>query len=108
MIIKEILLHPCFFYQYTGLYCPGCGGTRAVLALLQGHVLQSLWYHPLVLYIAATAGWYGISHGLEKAVRSRWKTGMVFTRRYLYLGLAIVIANWIVKNLLLIFFAVRL
>ena len=58
MIIKEILLHPCFFYQYTGLYCPGCGGTRAVLALLQGHVLQSLWYHPLVLYIAATAGWY--------------------------------------------------
>lgn len=26
----------CVFHQYTGIKCPGCGGTRAALALLRG------------------------------------------------------------------------
>ena len=39
---------PCAFYRLTGFYCPGCGGTRALLSLLQGHVLQALWYHVTV------------------------------------------------------------
>ena len=25
---------PCFFQRFTGLYCPGCGNTRAMYALL--------------------------------------------------------------------------
>ncbi len=108
MIIKDILLHPCFFYQLTGLYCPGCGGTRAVLELLKGHVLLSLWYHPVVAYTAVLLGWYVFSHVIEKAVHGRWKIGMIFKNRYLYLGAAIILANWIVKNLLLILADIRL
>lgn len=38
---------PCAFYVATGLYCPGCGSTRATHALLHGHLLQSLRFHPL-------------------------------------------------------------
>jgi len=26
---------PCLFYKLTGLHCPGCGNTRAALALLR-------------------------------------------------------------------------
>ncbi|MDY6351438.1 MAG: DUF2752 domain-containing protein [Lachnospiraceae bacterium] len=40
----------CIFHEVTGLYCPGCGGTRALGFLLHGHPLLSLWYHPLVIY----------------------------------------------------------
>src|SRR3954451_10534971 len=29
---------PCFFHQVTGLACPGCGSTRAILQLAQGHI----------------------------------------------------------------------
>ncbi len=39
---------PCVFHQATGLYCPGCGMTRAALALLQGEVPQAFRFNPLV------------------------------------------------------------
>ena len=37
----ENYLYPCLFHTVTGYYCPGCGGTRAVCALFQGHFLIS-------------------------------------------------------------------
>ena len=43
---------PCLFHLLTGLYCPGCGGTRAFRALLAGNLLLSIRYHPLVAYMA--------------------------------------------------------
>ena len=30
------LLGPCMIHTFTGYYCPGCGGTRAVHALFSG------------------------------------------------------------------------
>lgn len=47
----------CLFHQITGLNCPGCGGTRAVYALLHGHLLTALKDNALfVLALAALAG----------------------------------------------------
>jgi hypothetical protein len=50
---------PCVFHEWTGLYCPGCGITRAALSLLALDVYQAFRYNPLVfcllpLYIAYT------------------------------------------------------
>jgi hypothetical protein len=41
----------CLLYQSTGLYCPGCGATRAIHALLHGRVIEAL--HDNALFIAA-------------------------------------------------------
>ena len=42
-------LPKCMFYQWTGLYCPGCGATRALSALLHGDILASLHNNILLI-----------------------------------------------------------
>ncbi len=51
----------CGLYRLTGLYCPGCGATRATHELLHGRLLaalqdNALWVLglPLVFYAAAS------------------------------------------------------
>ena len=40
---------PCLFHQVTGLLCPGCGATRALAALLHGHLDTALHLNALVV-----------------------------------------------------------
>jgi hypothetical protein len=48
----------CPIHQFFGIECPGCGATRALAALLHGHVHQALHFNALfvVLLPAALAG----------------------------------------------------
>ncbi len=39
----------CLFHEFTGLHCPGCGGTRALYWLLHGEFLRSLHNNLLLL-----------------------------------------------------------
>lgn len=84
------MFRECFFLKNYGFYCPGCGGTRAVKALLKGHILESLWYHPIVVYVAILAIAY-----------------LIFRRRpkvsHAYIALAIILIQFAYKNLLLLF-----
>lgn len=50
----------CAFHQMTGLWCPGCGLTRATHHLLRGDIggaLGSNAFTPLVLVIMVLAWW---------------------------------------------------
>lgn len=49
---------PCLFYQFTGLYCAGCGITRGINALLHGHVLQAFRFNALFFLGAPIAGYF--------------------------------------------------
>lgn len=95
------VLPPCAFHLLTGFYCPGCGGTRAVTALLQGKVIQSLYYHPLVVYTAVIGGWFMISHSIELLSKKKWCIGMHYRNIYLWIALAIIGIHCVVKNVVL-------
>jgi hypothetical protein len=40
---------PCPLHAVTGLYCPGCGSTRALHQLLHGHVAAAFDFNPLLV-----------------------------------------------------------
>lgn len=93
---------PCVFYTVTGLYCPGCGGTRASFALLRGNPLRSFYYHPFVLYVAIVGGWFMVSQTIERLSQGKVHIGMNFRSIYLWIGMIIIIVNFIVKNAILL------
>lgn len=47
LALVDEVLPGCLFHRLTGISCPGCGGTRAFKALLEGHVWEALCYNLL-------------------------------------------------------------
>ncbi|MCI5995568.1 MAG: DUF2752 domain-containing protein [Blautia sp.] len=89
---------PCIFHSITGLYCPGCGGTRAVRFLIQGEILKSIYYHPFVLYGAVLYVWFMLSNSMEYLSHGRIRIGMRYHKWYVVAGVVILIINFIIKN----------
>ena len=89
-------VYPCLFHVVTGAYCPGCGGTRAFLALLHGRVADSIRLNPLVLYMAVSIPSFLLYqfYCIQKKKAPRpvvWMTA-------LFIGIAVLAVNFFVKN----------
>ena len=41
-----LVVPPCMSWAVMRIYCPGCGGTRAVRYLFSGNLIESLRCHP--------------------------------------------------------------
>lgn len=90
---------PCMVRCITGYYCPGCGGTRAVRALLQGRLVTSFLYHPFVLYCVIIMVVFMITNTLQLLTRNRWKIGLKYRHGFLYGGAIVIIVNWVLQNI---------
>lgn len=88
---------PCVFRLVTGFYCPGCGGTRAVFALLNGKPILSFLYHPLVLYCAAVALRFFVSYALYW-ITKRPRYRRYLDQKYVNVGIVLTAANFLIKN----------
>ena len=98
----------CPLYSLTGLFCPGCGGTRAVYALLHLQLWRSFCYYPPVPYCAAVYLWFMISHTIEKLSRYRLRIGMKWNSAWLWIALVILALNVLVKDGALLLFRIDL
>lgn len=99
IIRKRFEMPPCAYSAYLHIYCPGCGGTRAVEALLHGHILESVWCHPIVLYTVVVFGGFMLTQSLER-LGVRRIHGWSFHDWYLYGAVVILLCNFLLKNLL--------
>lgn len=88
---------PCLFYQVTGLQCPGCGNSRAVMALLRLDLAAALSYNllcPLEFFYLLWVFFH--------SCRSVLKTGKIHYKPpfpWLDMGiLAAIIVWWVARN----------
>ena len=95
----------CAFHELTGFYCPGCGGTRAVLSLLKFRLLRSVLYHPLPIYVAALLANFMVrfvsAYLLPARIKHRLKPPK-FRVVYLVIAAVLLAGNFVVRNALLI------
>lgn len=63
---------PCMLLHLTGLYCPGCGGTRAVYSLATGDVAGALGMNAFVTLLVVPPAILGLTwwllHSLQVKV----------------------------------------
>lgn len=50
-LVESSAYPSCAFHEATGLLCPACGNTRAILALFYGHPLLSIGYNPDIMLL---------------------------------------------------------
>ena len=103
----------CVFHLATHMYCPGCGGTRAVKLLLTGHPLLSLRAHPAVLFTAAPLLYYYMKCWIRFLQNRRavlQGNGVRITIRlyFLFVTLAVILLFFILRNILLVSFDIDL
>lgn len=64
----ELLLPDCPIHHWTGLDCPGCGITRAILALLSGRLSDAFSQNLLAPFFCA----FGATRCYTAIRRNRW------------------------------------
>lgn len=94
--------YPCMFRTITKIYCPGCGGTRAVYLLLTGHPILSFLYHPIVLYTVFAFCYIGVRFLTDALFPPVKRKPFRLTPVWLWIALAIILLNWGIKNFFLI------
>ena len=60
----DLPIFDCVCYRFFHLYCPLCGGTRAIFALLELDVIGALRYNSFIFYLAFAAIAYDVKVGV--------------------------------------------
>jgi hypothetical protein len=88
----------CPFKAITGIPCPGCGGTRAFIALLHGHIWEAITINPLsvllILCLLVAPVWVFVdclrgTKTLDRVLKYQWPTWSIIVMA------VVILANWI-------------
>jgi len=87
----------CQFHRLTGWNCPGCGMTRALYALLHGHLSVALHDNALFVFVlgalAIRGAWFGVDNYRGRAA------GEFFPVKWLWPLLFVALVFAVLRNL---------
>lgn len=87
----------CPLRMATGVPCPTCGSTHALVSLVHGHLFGALRYNPLTTAVAALLG-AAVLWSVGAMFRPGWRVVPVLSpaerRAVLYGTALLVLANW--------------
>ena len=91
----EVSLIPCILHLVTDIPCPGCGMTRACIALAQGHFADAWRYHPfsyLIIGLAIGSAFFPM------LLKNTWTCCSPSTRNTIAIGgIVLCLSTWIYK-----------
>ena len=105
-LYRYIAIPGCVFYLDLGFYCPACGMTRAFLDIINMDFLKSIYHNPAVIYIVGYVFFYMVTGTICKILKR--KPIMKYSDFYLYIGIIILLINWIIRNILLLGFGIKI
>lgn len=92
---KEVAMIPCIFHSLTDMVCPGCGMTRACIALTHGHFADAWRYHPfsyLIIGLAIGSAFF------PTWLKNAWTHCSPVTQNTIAIGgIALCLSIWIYK-----------
>lgn len=83
----------CFIHEKFGVYCPGCGNTRALHALTHGRIIETFDYNLLFPFAAVILAWFfcvGFSTLLFRK-RVMWIPSRIPTAGAISIGVVVVL-----------------
>lgn len=92
---------PCAFHELFQIYCPGCGGTRALFELSQGYILKSLYCNPAVFLGAVLILYYEIG-AIVTIIKNNGKCYYYQKGRLVYGYLIIVTLFTVIRDYMLV------
>ncbi|MBE6597782.1 MAG: DUF2752 domain-containing protein [Ruminococcaceae bacterium] len=96
----------CPSIRFLGIYCPFCGGTRALSSLLKFDLLASLYYNPALLPSIIAFAFYDIRAFIYL---KKGKTEFKYLHKTVWIPLlSLLIISWIAKNILLLGFGINI
>lgn len=90
---------PCPFYYITGLYCPGCGSSRALHQLLHGNFLKALDLNPFMVISIPFVLYLLISTADIRIGGRRIFKRIFFKKGFYTMLLSIIFVYWVIRNL---------
>ena len=105
-VLHYVTLLPCPSYTLLHIYCPGCGSTRAVGALMHGDVLLSLRQNPAIVVMLLLAALYYLEFALAlyylefalKVWGVRFRIPLLHNMKFIAALLVLWVAYAVVRN----------
>ena len=92
---EAVSLIPCIFHSLTELVCPGCGMTRACVALVHGKFGAAWHYHPfsfLIVGLAIAVAFFPMR------LRDTWSRRSLATQNVIVIGgIILCLSLWLIK-----------
>jgi hypothetical protein len=96
--LKSTVFPPCPLHASTGLWCPGCGATRASYLMLKGDLVSALHFNAMWVVLAPFAA-YQVAAFAAEAHGVRWLRRIPMTQPVIAALLVTILGFGVVRNL---------